>query len=326
MKIIVATRDLDYGAGSVVKYELYNFDKDKNIKKVIVIGPKKLDGYSNKISFEVIKNIGKYFVTKEPNFAFLCKNKIKEILKKEKIDEIHLHSPIYAEKFGPKLIMKFHTLHLMILEKHPFNIKLSISAIFHKAYSYFDFVTMKYSDKILFVSKKTLNEAKKLYPQFKTKFSYSPNKVNRLKFYKVNVRDRKRLKIILNFDKNKRNILYVGRLEPMKGILDLIDVIKGINNKKLKLVVVGDGPLKNKIQKYKFVDYRGKISNDDLYKYYNATDLFILPSHYENSPMTVLEAKACGCKILARDVGDNRFNLDKRSIFKTNKELMNKIK
>ena len=79
MNIILATRDLEYGVGSVIKMELKEYDQNKKIKKVIFIGPKRLEGYSKKIKFDLIPNIGKYFVTKQPNFAFRCNNKIKKI-------------------------------------------------------------------------------------------------------------------------------------------------------------------------------------------------------------------------------------------------------
>jgi glycosyltransferase involved in cell wall biosynthesis len=187
-------------------------------------------------------------------------------------------------------------------------------------------VNEKYSDKVYFVSKKTLEEAKQFYPEFAQKFYHQPNEIDKSKFYKLKNKEKEKIKKELGFDDGKKNILFVGRLEPLKGILLLIKVIKEINNPNIILIIVGDGPLKNKIQKYSFVKYLGKIPNEELYKYYNTVDLFVLPSLYENSPMTILEAKACGCKILASDVGDNKYNLSEKEIYYNNIELREKLR
>lgn len=326
MKIIVATRDLDYGVGSIVKNELKNFDENKNISKIIVICPKKLEGYSNKLKFDVIPNIGQYFITKQLNFAFRCNKKIKDLILEEKIDKIYLHFPIFAEDYGNvKLISKFHGLNLSLSEHRPKGIKYLIASFFHNLYSYFDYRTIKYSDRVLFVSKRTLKEAKKFYPEYGHKFAYSSNFIDKSKFFKLSKKEISKARKELNLDDGKKNLLFVGRLEPLKGILDLLDVLNDIGNSKIRLVVIGDGPLKKEVIKKSFVDYRGKISNDELYKYYNASHLFVLPSYYENSPITLLEAKACGCKILARNVGDISYMLKSDSIFNNKNELKNKI-
>ncbi|MBI2629254.1 glycosyltransferase [Candidatus Pacearchaeota archaeon] len=324
MKIIVCTRDLDFGVGSVVKNELKDMDKDKKIRKVIVIGPKKLGGYSDKIKFEIINNIGRFFITKEPYFAFKCNYKIKEILKKEEFDRINLHFPIYAENFGPKLIIKFHRIHKA---KVPIKeVKEFMSLLFHNIYSYFDYRTIKYSNQVLFVSRASLEEAKKLYPKFKSKFLFEPNKVDRSRFFPLSINKRENLKKQLGFGDRKKNLLYVGRLDPLKGIMNLIKTLDELKDPKLRLIIIGDGFLKNKVVKYPFVVYLGRISNEELYKYYNIADLFILPSLYENAPMSILEAKACECKILATNVGDNMYLLNKGQIYLDNNELKNKLK
>ncbi len=325
MKIIICTRDLDYGVGSVVKLELKDMDKNKKIKKVIVIGPRKLKGYSSKIHFEILPTFGKFFITKEPYFAFKSNLKIKELLKKEKIDEIYTHFPFKAEKFEQKFIAKFHLLHKSIIKNYPGTFLLIVASFFHKIYSFFDFLTIKYADEVLFVNKGLMEEAKKLYPKYTSKFKYSKNRIDNSKFFSVSKTKRRKLKKELFLDDGKKNILYVGRLEPMKGILDLLRVIEEINNLNIRLVIIGDGPLKERVVEYSFVDYRGKISNDEIYKYYNAVDLFIVPSHYETGPLTLLEAKECGCNTLSNDVGISRDILKKEEIYCSNEELKRKI-
>jgi glycosyltransferase involved in cell wall biosynthesis len=321
MKVIVCTRDLDYGVGSIVKAELKKMDADRNVNKVLVIGPKKLEGFSRKVIFFVIENCGSLFITKEPNYALKCNRAIKQILNEEKYDQVYLHFPICAENYGASMTTKFHGLHKSIIRNYPSSLKFFVGSIFHRLYSYFDYLTIKHSDKVFFVSRRTMGEAEIFYPQFKDKFEYSPNEADKMKFYRLSKKEKQKLKEEFGLNDGKFNLLYVGRLEPLKGILELIGVLEEIGNPQLRLIAIGDGPLKNEIAKYSFVKPLGKISNDELYKYYNIADLFVLPSFYENSPVTILEANACGCNILARDVGDNKYDLSKKQIFSTRSDM-----
>ena len=76
MKIIMCTRDMKEGSGTHIKMLLKKFDKMNEIEKILVIGPKKLDGFSHKIQFEILKTRGKYFITKQPFFAVECRRKM----------------------------------------------------------------------------------------------------------------------------------------------------------------------------------------------------------------------------------------------------------
>jgi len=326
-KLIIATRDLDYGVGSVVKKELVKMDKDRKIKKVIVIGPKKLKGYSEKIHFEVLPVKGKFFITKEPYFAFKCNFKIRELLKKEKIDKIITHFPIYAEDFNSGLIFKVHGLHKYSIKYLDCDIiHYFIAWFFHKIYSYFDYRTMKYANKILFVGRRFMRESKKYYPRFRKKFEYSSNEIDKSLFFKINKKERLKIKEELGINDDKTNLLFVGRLEPMKGIDLLLKAINDLDKKKVRLLVVGSGPLEKELKKYSFVKYFGRVNQSELYKYYNSADLFVFSSRYEPWGLVPYEALACGAKVLSTDVGDVRFSLKKESIIPPNDFLALKNK
>lgn len=101
--------------------------------------------------------------------------------------------------------------------------------------------------------------------------------------------------------------LYVGRLDPRKGIKFLINAAKMLEKKRdLKLILVGDGPEYNKLQT--MVTYlnlkerivlTGKIPLPLLQRYYQAADVFIAPSLYEGMPTTVLEAMSSGLPVIS---------------------------
>jgi len=108
----------------------------------------------------------------------------------------------------------------------------------------------------------------------------------------------------------------VRRLVYKNGIDTLIDAanIAIKKNRRIVFLVVGKGPdMENvKLQAKQFgieANFRleGFVSDEDLPSYYNAADLFVLPSKSgEGLPLVALEAMACGLPVIATDVGGIR--------------------
>jgi glycosyltransferase involved in cell wall biosynthesis len=135
-----------------------------------------------------------------------------------------------------------------------------------------------------------------------------------------NAVDLDRFKPIKN--KNMRNqfniedddvlILFIGHLEPFKGIFELLDGFYKINkqNRNSKLMIIGEGhqekKVRNKVLEYQIneaVIFTGKISPEEIQNYYQMADIFVLPSYTEGLPLVVVEAMACGLPIVASCVG-----------------------
>lgn len=121
-----------------------------------------------------------------------------------------------------------------------------------------------------------------------------------------------------------KNIIAVGRLEPEKGFLDLINVFKLIEFKDgdTYLNIVGDGSQKNKIFK-SIVDnnlsrktrIHGFLSPDKLAQLYNSSSLLLMTSYTESFGLVILEAMAHGLPVIAfssaegaRDLIENNYN------------------
>ena len=105
-------------------------------------------------------------------------------------------------------------------------------------------------------------------------------------------------------------ILYIGRLDPMKGIDYLIDAFKKIKRKypKIKLVIAGSGPseidLKLAAKSVQDVIFLGFVSKvEDKLSLYNNCLAVVLPSFSEAFPMVILEAMASGKPVIASSVG-----------------------
>jgi D-inositol-3-phosphate glycosyltransferase len=124
-----------------------------------------------------------------------------------------------------------------------------------------------------------------------------------------------------------RMILFVGRIEPLKGVATLIQAVACLALKNLKepvhLAVIG-GDLESiteemsdemvRLQRLcdeltvgKMVVYLGKRVQDTLPYYYSAAEVVVMPSHYESFGMVALEAMACGTPVIASQVGGLAF-------------------
>jgi len=106
--------------------------------------------------------------------------------------------------------------------------------------------------------------------------------------------------------------LAVGRFEPPK---DYPTLIKGFFevakiNPGVKLLIVGDGPLRPFIEKLtQDMSLNEKIrflgTRRDINQLMNAADAYVMSSEWEGMPMVLLEASACGLPIVATNVGGN---------------------
>jgi len=104
------------------------------------------------------------------------------------------------------------------------------------------------------------------------------------------------------------NILFVSRLIERKGLQFVIPKLREIQDKSQKnicLVIVGDGPYRKELEKAaaenactELIHFEGQKDKSELLQYYQAADIFILPSKKEGMPNVVLEAMACGLPII----------------------------
>lgn len=104
--------------------------------------------------------------------------------------------------------------------------------------------------------------------------------------------------------KEKIKFVFVGRYERRKGIEEFHAVInQTIARLNYTVTFVGPIPPEKQI-KYSNVHYMGIIKDSDLIKQQllNA-DILVCPSYSEGMPTVILEAMACGCAIIATDVG-----------------------
>lgn len=124
------------------------------------------------------------------------------------------------------------------------------------------------------------------------------------------------------------NLLFVGRIEPLKGIDTLFRAMKLIRDRgamppHLCLSIIGGDPshdaaqdnaemerlkaLRRELGIDDVVAFLGKRDQDALHDYYTSAQVVIMPSHYESFGMVALEAMACGTPVIASEVGGLAF-------------------
>jgi D-inositol-3-phosphate glycosyltransferase len=127
--------------------------------------------------------------------------------------------------------------------------------------------------------------------------------------------DQKDARKKIGFQTEDKILLYVGRVDPMKGVDRLLAATTLLKDQvQFKLLIIGgDDPpgreqerLQDMAQRLgigESVIFAGSLPQEELPFYYSAADVFALPSHYESFGMVGLESLACGTPVVATDVG-----------------------
>jgi len=149
----------------------------------------------------------------------------------------------------------------------------------------------------------------KTYKLFKEKYKFEKNihiiptgiEVERFYQENINYKELNNLKKALKILKKDFVILFVGRLAEEKNVEFLINSQKSINSKRknIKLIIVGDGPDKEKYEQLveklgltKNIIFTGKAAWEEMPYYYHVANVFTTASKTETQGLTIIEAMA----------------------------------
>ena len=179
------------------------------------------------------------------------------------------------------------------------------------------------------LSKDEINYLKKLAPNSKIKFQTMG-----IEDYYFNSMKKKDARQKIKWPLNKKIVLYLGRIIPVKGIGYAIDAMEKL--KDIDLKVIGWGQKKEfenyaKSKKLKNVEFLGPIFYKEKLPYLSGADAFILPSSKEGAPVAVMEAMARNLPCVVSDVGGTSLMIKngKNGIIikqKSSKEIVKGIK
>ncbi len=110
-------------------------------------------------------------------------------------------------------------------------------------------------------------------------------------------------------------VIFVGRIEPLKGIARLMMAMTHLQNgRRPRLLIVGGGEnsrheierlrkLAGELRIEDSIDFLGLVKQSELPLFYSAADVCVVPSYYESFGLVALESLACGTPVVSTKVG-----------------------
>jgi D-inositol-3-phosphate glycosyltransferase len=184
---------------------------------------------------------------------------------------------------------------------------------------------LRMADRIVAATQAELAQLQWLYQADTRKIVVIPPAVDLSRFYPIPADEAKEA---IGVNTCNRMLLFVGRIEPLKGIDTLIQAIaimrqNGTMDEDVCLALIGGEPdtspqnvsremarLQEMRQQYdlgSFVTFLGQRGQETLPYYYSAAEAVVVPSFYESFGMVALEAMACGTPVVASEVGGLAF-------------------
>ena len=257
----------------------------------------------SKIHFHEV-NVPDYPLFKYQPYELALSSRLVDVIKSNKIDLLHVHYAIphaYAAYMAKKMLFDIGIEIPIVTTLHGTDITLVGSHPFYRPAVTF---SINHSDRVTAVSKSLKEDTLNLF-DIKKKIDVIPNFIDT---EAIASKD-KTCKRSLLAEKEEKIVTHISNFRPLKRIIDVIDIFKGINSKiNSKLMMVGEGPEKRKALRYvndnKLKDkvlFLGNSSEIDKILCYS--DLFLLPSEKESFGLSALEAMAHGVPIISSNAG-----------------------
>jgi D-inositol-3-phosphate glycosyltransferase len=179
---------------------------------------------------------------------------------------------------------------------------------------------LRRADRIVVATLAELTQLRFLYRGDDRKMVTIPPGVDTSHFYPIPSDEAKQF---IGLKPEDRMVLFVGRIEPLKGVDTLIQAMSCLalegGPRPVHLAIIGGEPNvgpeemtteMTRLQKLcddlavgQTVVFLGKRGQDTLPYYYSAAEALVMPSLYESFGMVALEAMACGTPVIASEVG-----------------------
>jgi glycosyltransferase involved in cell wall biosynthesis len=240
-----------------------------------------------------------------PKDAYFFAPQIYFYLKKANSDLIHAHSyhalpALFAALaknrrtfvFTPHYHGKGHTV---------------LRDLLHKPYKFIGSRIFRDADRVVCVSRYEQELIKGNFAISDEKLVYIPNGIHVEEFRRNGV-------------KNKKALLYVGRLERYKGIHCIIEALRDLDD--FRLVIVGKGPYEGELRRLASrinvnmrIDWLKDLTREELLKQYKTAGVFVFLSSFEAFGITVAEALASGTPCIVAEMGALKEFVDDKTCF-----------
>jgi len=261
-----------------------------------------------------------------------------DLQQKYSFDCINFHQPFSAygviQSPMSRPIRKVYTCHSLTFEEYasrnakPNSFAKKIVHSLHIASrKWIERKVLNQSDRIVVLSRYTSDKLIGTHGIQEEKIAIIPGGINLAQFHPAT--DKGALRERLHLPREKMILLTVRNLVPRMGLENLIramqDIVKSVPD--IYLIIGGTGPLKDDLAKLSrrlnlghYIHFTGFIPEDALPEYYQAADIFVLPTiELEGFGLVTLEALASGTPVLGTPVGGTQEILsrfDSRFLFK----------
>jgi D-inositol-3-phosphate glycosyltransferase len=225
------------------------------------------------------------------------------------------------EAWNLPLIQMFHTLAIMkdrvarSADEEPSDLRLESEA-----------KLLQSADRVVAATPAEVAQIQWLYREDISRVVVIPPGVDTTRFYPIPDDEAKEY---IGVPCHDRMLLFVGRIEPLKGIDTLIEAVGILNQEGILdyhpfcLAVIGGDPhasreqmtaemerlqaMRESLEILDLITFLGKRDQDTLPYYYSASEVVVVPSHYESFGLVAREAMACGTPVVASETGGLAF-------------------
>lgn len=310
------------GTGAYVYYLSDNLQKFGHNVHVVARDQKDSERIINGIKVHYVSGSGNA-ITKYWKFSRAVSKKLKELNYQIGFDIIHANLPLVPnfaipDNSSKAIVCAVHSTWkgeaLVTKRDNPNELNPNEKAMlrFNFLLRSFEKKLMHRSDALIAVSKYTVKELTELYGINKKKIYVIYNGVDVEKFKPRP--NRIKLRQEFGLDKDKKIVLFVGRLYHRKGLEILLHSIPSVLKEfdKVEFVISGTGfkkkesslrTLAKELKIENSVKFLGYVLDEKLPFLYSASDIFVLPAIYENFPFAILEAQSSGLPVVSTNVG-----------------------
>lgn len=245
------------------------------------------------------------------------RRRLRTFMRSEQFDVLHVQVP-YSPFMGHQLIMAADKQHTAIIGTFHIAPNSGLVSIGNRGLGIWLRRSLKRFDAMLSVSRAAQEFARRT---FGVESTVCPNVIDYARFHDA--------KPFPKYDDSKLTILYLGRLVPRKGCLQLLQAAAELSANKeapaFRVLICGIGPLEAQLRSYAaehglgdIVEFVGFVTEADKPRYYASADISVFPSSGgESFGIVLLEAMAGGrAAVLAGD------NPGYRSVLESKPELL----
>ena len=225
------------------------------------------------------------------SFRFIAQ--VQDVLERERFDLLHFHEPL-VPFLSPIVLQQSRSVNIATFHAY---------AGFSPAYELGSRLMAPYVDRLhgrVAVSAAARHFIDRYFPG---DYKVIPNGVDVLRY--------ERAVPIARWQDGTPNLLFVGRHEPRKGLLDLLKAFRILRRSgyECRLLIVGSGPQEREARRYVAtrrlgdVEFLGRVSDDEKAQLFRTADVFVAPATgRESFGIVLLEAMAAGTAIVCSDI------------------------